>query len=181
MIINGDWKNKVRTMRANGDNEGAKRELRKAKMMCYDKIIRDKDKFFIDYCLAHHSYKEGNTFLANQYLDSIKNIFDEDIKIQEMKLEYCNYLWLYVNTNYNNMNVNDIIDNMTEVFEYYNNVGEKDIALAALENIFRFKGEEDKILECLEELVNCDKVSDWNFIESILKDCEQVNHNLYIR
>ena len=32
MVIDGDWQNKVRMMRESGDNEGAKRELRKAKM-----------------------------------------------------------------------------------------------------------------------------------------------------
>lgn len=181
MVINGAWKEKVRTMRANKNNEGAKRELLKAKMTGYEKADL-KNKIFVDYCLAHHAYTEKNFELANKYLMCIKSIFDEDVRnIEDMNLEYCNYLWLKVNNNYNKMQIDEIITDMTLVYNYYKSIEEEDKALSALENIFRFKGDHDKILESLERLMQCKEISDWNFVKSILNDCEEVSHSLYIK
>lgn len=181
MVINGAWKEKVRTMRANKNNEGAKRELLKAKMTGYEKADL-KNKIFVDYCLAHHAYTEKNFELANKYLMCIKSIFDEDVRnIEDMNLEYCNYLWMQVSVNHNTMEIKDIVNNMTEVYNYYIKVDEKDIAISALINIFYFDGSHDRILDSLEQLMKCDKISDWNFVDSILKDCERISHNLYIR
>jgi len=181
MVINGAWKEKVRTMRANKNNEGAKRELLKAKMTGYEKADL-KNKIFVDYCLAHHAYTEKNFELANKYLMCIKSIFDEDVRnIEDMNLEYCNYLWLKVNNNYNKMQIDEIITDMTLVYNYYKSMEEEDKALSALENIFRFKGDHDKILESLERLMQCKEISDWNFVKSILNDCEEVSHSLYIK
>lgn len=181
MFINGEWKNKVRTMRANGDNEGAKRELRKAKMSEGYIKANDKDKIFIDYCLAHYSYKEKDFEIANRYLSEIEFMFSDTQKISEMNLEYCNFTWLYVNVNYNVMTIEKIIDNMTYVYNYYSEINEQDIAITALENIFRFDSNSEKVLECLEELMKCESISDLNFIDSILKDCDNISHNLYIK
>lgn len=181
MVINGAWKEKVRTMRANKNNEGAKRELLKAKMTGYEKADL-KNKIFVDYCLAHHAYTEKNFELANKYLMCIKSIFDEDVRnIEDMNLEYCNYLWLKVNNNYNKMQIDEIITDMTLVYNYYKSMEEEDKALSALENIFRFKGDHDKILESLERLMQRKEISDWNFVKSILNDCEEVSHSLYIK
>lgn len=182
MIINGEWKNKVRTMRTNGDNEGAKKELRKAKMSNAYQRTNDKNKIFIDYCLAHHSYIENNFELTNIYLNNIENIFNNDNqKIKDMNLEYCNFLWLYVNVNYNVIPIEKIVESMNYVYEYYLSIDENDIAISALVNIFRFQGNEDKILKGLESLLQCKNISDWNFVESILIDCENINHSLYIK
>lgn len=179
MIINGEWKNKIRTMRANGDNKGAKRELRKAKMSGYEKTTL-KNKVFIDYCLAHYSYVENNYDLTNRYLSYIEDIFSDERNREEMNLEYCNYLWLNVNNNYEKMNIDEIIKNMTLVYNYYSSINKNDIALTAMENIFRFEGKHDRILESLEKLIQCKELSDWNFVESILNDCEAISHSLYI-
>lgn len=180
MILSGDWKMRVRTMRSNGDNEGAKRELRKAKMIWYDKLEEDSDKIFIDYCLAHYCFKENDFEMVNRYLDMINTIFEDKYNIDCMKKEYCNFLWLNVNVNYEKMKSKDIVNDMYVAYKYYMSINEKDIAISALINVFVFTEKEEKILSSLRELLQCN-ISDWNFVESILVNCEKINHSLYIK
>lgn len=181
MVIDGAWKNKVRTMRANKEDEGAKRELLKAKMSGY-KNASLKNKIFVDYCLAHYSYMEKDFDLTNRYLQYIKSIFEEDIKnIEDMTLEYCNYLWMSTKINYKKMSLDDICKNMTQIYEYYLSIKEYSTAISAIANIYHYKGEGEKLLEKLEELLSCSKINDYSFISGFLNDCEDMNHNLYIR
>lgn len=182
MVIDGDWKNKVRTMRANKNHEGAKRELRKAKMSIGYRNTTDRNKIFIDYCLAHYAFVENDFDLANMYLNSLDTLFnDNDFKITDYQKEYCNYLWLYVNINYTNIEIDIIVSSMKKVYDYYISIEENDIAISALVNIFRFQGDEERILEGLSSLMKCDNISDWNFVDSILSDCDKISHNLYIK
>ena len=169
-------------MRAIGDNSGAIKELRKAKMSNDYYNTSDKNKIFIDYCLAYHYYRDEQYELSNIYLSNICDKFNEDVKNREdMKLEYCNYLWLNVNVNYNSMDIESIVNNMTVVYNYYLDLKECDVAVSALENIFRFKGDSEKVLECLSELMKSKYISDWNFVDSILRDCSDISYNLYIK
>lgn len=182
MVIDGEWENKVRMMRENGDNEGAKRELRKAKMQEYHKLKNDNNKFFIDYCLAHHCYKEDNYDLANMYLKDIENIFNNDEqKISEMELKYCNYLWLKVNVNSETMTLDEITENMMYIYNYYLLLEKYDIAIRAMANIYSCKGDGEKLLEKLEEILQCQFISDVKSINSFLKDCDKLSHDLYIK
>ena len=171
----------MRTMRANGDNEGAKRELRKAKMSKAYKMTNDKNRFFIDYCLTHHSYTEGNIEMCKSYLRDVEGIFKNEDIIESMKLEYCKYLWMNTNLNYKDMDIKDIVKDMTYVHDYYISIKEFDTAISALINIFYFEGSKERIIESLRKLLQCDKISDWTFIESILEGCEEINHDLYIK
>lgn len=182
MVIDGDWKIKVRTMKANGKHEGAKRELRKAKMSkCYEEASK-RSKIFVDYCLAHYAYTEKDFELTNRYLKYIKNIFEEDDRnIKGMKLEYSNYLWMYTKVNHKHMTLDEICKNMTEIYEYYLSINEYSSAISAIANIYHYKGEGEKLLEKLEELLNCPKINDYSFINGFLNDCEDMSHNLYIR
>lgn len=182
MIIDGDWKNKVRTMRANKDHEGAKRELRKAKMSDGYRNTTNKNKIFIDYCLAHYYYIENSFDLANRYLQYIKDIFDEDSRnIYDMNLEYCNYLWLNTNLNHKDMTLDDICFNMNQIYEYYFSIEKYDVAISAMANIYEYKGDGEKLLLKLDELLRCPQISDYNFIDSFLRSCDRMSHNLYIK
>lgn len=180
MVIDGDWKNKVRVMRVNKDHEGAKRELRKAKMSGAYQNTTDRNKIFIDYCLAHHAYVEKDFDLANVYLNSLDMIFNNGNGF-ELQKEYSNFLWLYVNVNHSNMKIDEIVSNMKKVYDYYISIEENDIAISALVNVFRFQSDEERILIGLFELMKCENISDWNFVESILDDCDKISHNLYIK
>lgn len=169
-------------MRANKDHEGAKRELRKAKLSVAYHKTTDKNKIFIDYCLAHHAYMEKDFELANKYLSCIKDIFDEDSRnIYDMNLEYCNYLWLNTNLNHKDMTLDDICFNMNEIYEYYFSIEKYDVAISAMANIYEYKGDGEKLLEKLDELLKCPHISDYNFIDSFLRSCDEMSHNLYIK
>ena len=181
MILNGDWKMRVRTMRSNGDNEGAKRELRKAKMVWYDKLEEDSDRFFIDYCLAHHCFKEKDFEMANKYLDMINIIFKDKFSKESMMKEYCNFLWLNVNVNYDKMTTNEVSDTMYFIAKYYSAVKEYSIAVGAIANIYSYKKDGDKLLEKFEEFLECEKIDNYDFIESFLNDCGDISHSLYIQ
>lgn len=181
MILNGDWKMRIRTMRSNGDNEGAKRELRKAKMVWYDKLEEDSDKFFIDYCLAHYCYKEKDFDMANRYLDMINTIFKDKFSKESMMKEYCNFLWLNVNVNYDKMTTNEVSDTMYFIAKYYSAVKEYSIAVGAIANIYSYKKDSDKLLEKFEEFLQCEKIDNYDFIESFLSDCGDISHSLYIQ
>lgn len=182
MVINGDWKNKVRTMRANKDHAGAKRELRKAKMSMGYRNATDKNKIFVDYCLAYYSYIEKDFDLANKYLSYIEDIFNKDFRnAYDMSLEYCNYLWLSTNLNHKKMSLDDICKNMSVIYEYYFSIEKYDIAISAMANIYEYKGDGEKLLEKLDELLRCPQISDYNFIDSFLRSCDNMSHNLYIK
>lgn len=148
-------------------------------MMYYNKL-NTTDKLFISYCLAFLMYKKNNQEIANSYLNEIREIFNhEDTK--DYRVEYHNFLWLNVNVNYKKMETNDVLRDMIEVYDYYKNLDMKDVAVSALTNIFVYKKEENEILYSLEELLKCPSISDYNFVKSILKDCENISSNLYIK
>ena len=180
MIINGDWKNKVRNMRANGDSEGAKKELRKAYLCEMNNLDLYTDKYFILFALAHLHYKENDKIMSNYYLSELFEISDSKIQ-KDFEEQYHNITWLNINVNHEDMDSKEIICCMTNAYNYYMALGVKDVALSALENIFFFEENEEKILESLDELLKCKKIRDFNFVTSILNDCEKLNHNLYIR
>jgi|GEM_PF-4232339 len=180
MIIDGAWKNKVRMMRANGDSEGAIRELRKFYIVNRSKLELYTDKYFVLFALAHLYYKKKDYNMSNYYLEELFRITTDDI-IRDFEKEYHNITWLNINVNHDRMACKEILNDMLNAYHYYNKLGEQDIALSALENIFYFEGNSDKILESLEALLQCEIISDWNFITSILDDCENMNHNLYIK
>ena len=177
-MINGVWKNRVRFMSAKGDNEGAKRELLKAKMSSYDNA-KTKDKIFIDINLAYHSYNEKNSELANIYLSYIEKIFEEDERnIEDMTLEYCDYLWLDVNNNYNDMTTEKLIKKMIFIYDYYKRIDEDEEAIKAIKTIFDFKGESD---DTLDRLMKYEYIYDYSYRKKFLRDCDRLNHSLYIR
>lgn len=180
MILNGDWKMRINTMRSNGDNEGAKRELRKAKMVWYDKLDNS-GKVYIDYRLAHYCYKEKDFEMANKYLDMMNTIFKDEFNIDALKREYCKFLWLNVNINHQNMTVDEVSETMCFISKYYSAINEYSIAVGAIANIYSYKKDGDKLLEKFEEFLQCEKIDNYDFIESFLSDCGDISHSLYIQ
>lgn len=176
-MLEAGWQDSIREKNRLGEPEKAERDLRKIRMAFYDKLDST-DKFFVSYCLAYH-VRESNKELAREHLLDISEIFKiEDPK--DYQVEYHKYLWLNVNINCESMNIVDILKDMNDVYCFYKKNGNVEVTMSALGTISVFTKDEGSVLYALETMLQA-PITDYNFISSVLNDCEKINHDLYIK
>lgn len=172
-------KTDIRFKMAMKNHKDAKRDLMKIKMTKYENLD-EVDKVFVDYNLALYFSEEGNTSLSNVYLSDIESIFNKDELLKgEMAIEYCDFLWLKTYENQKTMSEEEVVSNVTYVYEYYKSIEEYGKAIGSIANIYLLRGHRQKILESLEELLTCD-INNEMFIEDILESCSNISYSLYI-
>ncbi|MBS5307710.1 hypothetical protein [Clostridium sp.] len=181
MVIDGAWKNKVFRLWKEKKCDLAKEEVFKFRMRYYNKLERIEDKIFLDYRMAYHEYLDKNIELANVYFESLEHIFKDDYVRESCEYEYYSYIWLYINNNEENLTDEYKIKEMIEIYNYYKSNSNDGVAITALQNISKLQGNQEKILENLKSLLDSEKIREWSLVESILKDCEKISSNLYIK
>ena len=181
MILDGDWIEKIFNLWRREEYAIAKKEVSNFRMRNYDKLDRIEDKVFLDYRMAHLEYIMKNNDIANFYFKCLDDIFSDEYNRKSMEYDYYRYKWLYINNNEDILSDDFKINQMIEIYDYYKSINNDDVALTALENISKIKGDEDEILIHLENLLSEKKIKEWNMIVSILNDCEKISHNLYIK
>ena len=181
MIIDGAWEKKIFKLWEEKKYDLAKNEVFKFRMRYYDKLERVEDKIFLDYRMAYHEYKGGNRDLANIYFKNLEDIFSDEYVKDSCACSYYKYKWLYINNNESILTKEEIIDGMMEIVNYYSKNKDEKLMKMAYANIFKFKGDEKELLQSLKYVLDSNKYCKINFLNSILKDCEEINHNLYIK
>lgn len=181
MVIDGAWKNKVFRLWEQEEYKKAKMEVFKYRMKYYNKLERIEDRIFLDYRMAYHEYVDKNVELANVYFKNLEKIFGDEYVKESCEYEYYRYRWLYINNNELIFTEKEIIDGMMDVCNYYNRIGNEKMMKMAYGNILRFKGNENKLLETLQYILESNKYYKINFLNSVLKDCEEISHGLYIK
>lgn len=181
MKLDGEWIKRLFALWKEGKYDIAKKEVFKYRLKNYEKLDRIEDKFFLDYRMAYHEYLDKNEKMANYYLDKLNDMFEDEYNKKAMEGEYYKFKWLYVNANYDNLNEDILVKEMASVHEYYKEIKDYKLACLALGNMFRINGEGEKVLETLDFLLSNYPCSEKIFEESILQDCEEINHNLYIK
>lgn len=181
MVIDGAWVKKIFRLWKDKKYEIAKEEVFKYRMRNYHKLKRIEDKVFLDYRMAHLEYILNNKDVANYYFKLLEEIFSDSYNRSSMEYDYYRYKWLYINNNQDSLSNSYKIKEMIEIYNYYKTNGNNDSASSALENICKIKGDKDGMLINLENLLNSERIQEWNMVESVLKDCEKISHNLYIK
>lgn len=181
MVIDGAWKNKVFRLWKEKKCDLAKEEVFKFRMRYYNELERIEDKIFLDYRMAYHEYLDKNIELANIYFGSLEHIFKDDYVRESCEYEYYSYIWLYINNNEEKLTDEYKIKEMIKIYNYYKSNSNDGVAITALQNISKLQGNEEKILENLKSLLDGERIREWNLVESILKDCEKISSNLYIK
>jgi hypothetical protein len=181
MVIDGAWEKKIFRLWRDREYDKAKREVFRYRLRNYEKLKRIEDKVFLDYRMAHLEYILKNKEMANFYFKCLEDIFSDKYNRESMEYDYYRYKWLYVNNNEDTLSNAEKINQMMEIYNYYKLNKRDDLAFTALENVSKIKGNEDEILINLENLLNEDKIQEWNLVESILEDCDKISHSLYIK
>lgn len=181
MVISEKWIKKVFKLWEDEKKDEAKEEVFKFRMRYYHKLERIEDKIFLDYRMAFHEYIDKNTDLANIYFRYLEEIYKDEYVMKSCEYDYYRYRWLYVNNNEKTLSDKEKIDEMIKIYNYYKIIERNDLAKASLENISKLKGNQEEILLNLESLLNERKNQENHLILSILKDCEDISHNLYIK
>lgn len=181
MVIDGSWVKKIFRLWEDEEYEIAKEEVFKFRMKYYNKLERIEDKVFLDYRMAYLEYILKNKDIANYYFKCLEDIFLDSYNKKSMEYDYYRYKWLYINNNEDTLNDAEKVNEMMEIYNYYKKNEKDDLAFTALENISKIKGNENEILTNLENLLNEDKIQEWNMVKSILNDCDKISHNLYIK
>lgn len=181
MVIDGAWKNKVFRLWEEENKSLVKKEIFRYRMKCYDNLERVEDKIFIDYRMAYLEYLDKNIEIANKYFKNLELIYSDDYTRESCEYEYYKYKWLYINANSDYLNKEETISGMMEVCNYYSNNGNEKMMKMAYGNILKFKEDEKELLKTLEYILQNDKYLKINFLNSILKDCEEISSNLYIK
>lgn len=181
MVIDGAWVEKIFRLWKDKKYEIAKEEVFKYRMRNYHKLKRIEDKVFLDYRMAHLEYILNNKDVANYYFKLLEEIFSDSYNRSSMEYDYYRYKWLYINNNQDTLNEKEIIDGMMDICNYYNRMGNEKMMKMAYGNILRFKEDENKMLETLQYILESNQYYKINFLSSVLKDCENISHNLYIK
>lgn len=181
MVLSEKWIKKVFNLWEDEKKDKVKEEIFQFRMRYYHKLERIEDKIFLDYRMGYLEYLSGNTDLANVYFGYLDEIYKDDYVMKSCEYDYYRYRWLYVNNNKKTLSDKEKIDEMIKVYNYYKTIERNDLAKASLENISNLKGNQEEILSNLESLLNEKKIQENHLILSILKDCEDISHNLYIK
>lgn len=181
MVISGDFEKKVNNLWTNGERDLAKKEVFKFRAKYYNQLEVIEDKIFIDYKMAFHEYVDGNVEMANIYFKNLDDIFKDEYLRGSCAYDYYRYRWLYVNNNCDTLSYYYKMKEMTEIYNYFKKNDMNESAFSALETIHKIKGNENGVLESLKSLLNEKKIQEWNMVESILKDCDKISHDLYIK
>lgn len=180
MNLDGEWINKLDMMWVEKKFDELKSEIKKVRMEKYNYLELIEDKIFLDYKMAYLEYLDKNNDFANMYLDNLKDFFkDEYIKISNEN-SYYKYKWLLVNNNKGILNNEILISEMIQVYKYFKEIKDEATSIVALENIEDIKGNGLGILENINKLLKYKGKKDWNLINSMVKDCDKISHDLYI-
>ena len=181
MVLSEKWIKKAFKLWEDEKKDEAKEEVFKFRMRYYHKLERIEDKIFLDYRMAFHEYLDGNTDLANIYFGYLEETYKDEYVMKSCEYDYYRYRWLYVNNNEKTLSEKEKTNEMLKICNYYNSIGNNKMFKVAYANIFTFEKDEDKVLEILEYIMMNDNYFKINFLNSILKDCEKISHNLYIK
>lgn len=180
MVISERFQNEIEILWYRRKYLLLKEKLFNYRMRNYTRLSMIEDKVLIDYKMAYLEYIEGNKEGANLYFEILEDIFQDEYNRDSMELQYYKYKWLKVNNNKETLTNNEIIDEMTEIYEYYDRIGDEEMKNMAYGNIIKFKGDEEEFLNVLEYILTNKKLTK-NFLNSTLKDCADISHNLYIK
>ena len=180
MVISERFQNEIEILWYRRKYLLLKEKLFNYRMRNYTRLSMIEDKVLIDYKMAYLEYIEGNKEGANLYFEILEDIFQDEYNRDSMELQYYKYKWLKVNNNKETLTNNEIIDEMTEIYEYYDRIGDEEMKKMAYGNIIKFKGDEEEFLNVLEYILTNKKLTK-NFLNSTLKDCADISHNLYIK
>lgn len=180
MVISERFQNEIEILWYRRKYLLLKEKLFNYRMRNYTRLSMIEDKVLIDYKMAYLEYIEGNKEGANLYFEILEDIFQDEYNRDSMELQYYKYKWLKVNNNKETLTNNEIIDEMTEIYEYYDRIGDEEMKKMAYGNINKFKGDEEEFLNVLEYILTNKKLTK-NFLNSTLKDCADISHNLYIK
>lgn len=180
MVISERFQNEIEILWYRRKYLLLKEKLFNYRMRNYTRLSMIEDKVLIDYKMAYLEYIEGNKEGANLYFEILEDIFQDEYNRDSMELQYYKYKWLKVNNNRETLTNNEIIDEMTEIYEYYDRIGDEEMKKMAYGNIIKFKGDMEEFLNVLEYILTNKKLTK-NFLNSTLKDCADISHNLYIK
>lgn len=179
MKINRDWETKYMELWFNKKFTEAKRMVFELRMKEYNKLIMQ-DKIILDYRMAYFEYLDNNTNMANMYLDILENIFSDEFQKKANENYYYRYKWLYVNNNKGFIDNNILLNEMLQIYGYFKELKDEATTIVALENIADIKGDKFAMIENIEKLLKYKGKKDWNLIDSMVKDCDKISHDLYI-
>lgn len=180
MKLDGEWINKLDMMWVEKKFDELKSEIKKVRMEKYNYLELVEDKIFLDYKMAYHEYLDKNKELADLYLNNLDDFFKDEYIKSTNELFYYKYKWLLVNNNKKTLDSDFLISEMIEIYKYFKVINDEATSIVALENIEDIKGNGLGILENINKLLESKYKKDWNLINSMVKDCDKISHDLYI-
>lgn len=180
MIMSEEIRNEYRWLISEGKQLKALEMISRFRMKHYNDLELIADKNFIDYSLARLNHFLGDKEMANKYLKQLEKTYSKKINISIDEETYYKTIWLDVNINKNIMSKEEIINKMSKVHRYYTEIGDITVSLCARETLAFLLNDKQMILQCLKEILKLDNDVIRVPLESILRDCDELNHNLYI-